>query len=133
MALVNIENNTFPIDTSGVSFSQQITVIVSPPIISMFNLILNFSKTGKLCTLNFYSSPSPLNVSGNSISMLMTDDLLIPFKPSSVIHFPILMTINGNKSWGDLQWDGGQTMNILTYISGTVLIQIPQTISYTTN
>jgi len=133
MALVNIENNTFPIDTSGVSFSQQITVIVSPPIISMFNLILNFSKTGKLCTLNFYSSSTPLNVSGNSISMLMTDDLLIPFKPSSVIHFPILMTINGNKSWGDLQWDGGQTMNILTYISGTVLIQIPQTISYTTN
>jgi len=133
MALVNIENNTFPIDTSGVSFSQQITVIVSPPIISMFNLILNFSKTGKLCTLNFYSSSTPLNVSGNSISMLMTDDLLIPFKPSSVIHFSILITINGNKSWGDLQWDGGQTMNILTYISGTVLIQIPQTISYTTN
>ena len=133
MALVNIENNTFPIDTSGVSFSQQITVIVSPPIISMFNLILNFSKTGKLCTLNFYSSSTPLNVSGNSISMLMTDDLLIPFKPSSVIHFPILMTINGNKSWGDLQWDGGQTMTILTYTSGTVLIQIPQTISYTTN
>jgi len=133
MALVNIENNSFPIDTSGVSYSQQITVHVSPTTITLFNLILNFSKTGKLCTLNFYSSQYSFNVSGNSFTMDMTDDLLIPFKPSSVIHFPIALTINGNKSWGDLQWDGGQVMTILTYTSGTVLIQIPQTISYTTN
>ena len=132
MALVNIENNTFPIGTSGVSFSQEIIVPVSPPLAPVFTLTLNFSKTGKLCTLNFYSI-NHLNVSGNSINMMMVDDLLIPFKPSSVIHFPIVLTINGNHSPGDLQWDGGQIMTILTYISGNTTIDFPQTISYTTN